>query len=391
MNQSANKNLKFNERFRTGSVLFLSAIHLIHDIFTAFLAPLLPLLIQKHGISYSSAGFLSVIQRLPSLLNPFFGLLADKISLRYLVIITPAISSTMMSLIGVADSYNILLVLCFVTGLSSALFHVPSPVMIKEVSGNRIGKGMSFYMLGGELARTIGPLLIMATISIWGLEGTYRLIPFGLTSSFIMFLRFRKLKVQIDNKSSEKENLSGTIKSVMPFFGLISCIIFFRLLIKGALTTFLPVYLTSKGESLWFAGAALSIIQFSGAAGTLLSGTISDYMGRKKTLLIVSVIVPFLMFLFISSEGMISIFTLILLGIFLFASEPVLLAFVNEKKTKRPAFINGIYMGLNFGISAFSLMLVGFAGDKIGLELTYQITVFAGLLAIPFVFYLPKR
>ena len=39
------------------------------------------------------------------------------------------------------------------------------------------GKGMSYYMVGGELARTAGPMIILGVISWWGLEGTWRLIP----------------------------------------------------------------------------------------------------------------------------------------------------------------------------------------------------------------------
>jgi len=49
-----------------------------HDIFTSFLAPLLPLIIQKLGLSLTLAGSLAAFQQLPSLINPFLGLLADR-------------------------------------------------------------------------------------------------------------------------------------------------------------------------------------------------------------------------------------------------------------------------------------------------------------------------
>ena len=157
--------MKNKKKFQFGNVLTVSFAHLSHDIYSAFLAPLLPLLISKLGITLSMAGLLDVTRKLPSLFNPFVGLIADRVCVRYFIIITPAITGIAMSLLGIASSYPILLILLFVAGISNTLFHVPSPVMIKHVSAEQVGKGMSYYMLGGELARTLGPLLITAAIS----------------------------------------------------------------------------------------------------------------------------------------------------------------------------------------------------------------------------------
>lgn len=154
----------------------------------------------------SLAGLLSVIQRIPSLLNPFIGILAEKIKVRYFVIFAPAITTISMSLIGIAQGYTILAILLFVSGISSTLFHVPSPVMIKRVSGPRLGKGMSFFMLGGEIARTIGPLIIVAAVEIWGLKGSLKLIPFGIIASAILFFRLKDIDIRKDFLKEKKEN-----------------------------------------------------------------------------------------------------------------------------------------------------------------------------------------
>ncbi|MBC8487270.1 MAG: MFS transporter, partial [Bacteroidetes bacterium] len=151
-----------NKKFNTGKVVTISIGHFFHDIYTAFLAPMLPLLIGKYGISLSMAGLLDVVRKIPSLFNPLIGLIADKVSVKYLVIFTPGITAICMSLLGISPSYVVLLILLFVTGISSALFHVPAPVLVKHFSGEKTGTGMSFFMVGGELARTIGPLLITA-------------------------------------------------------------------------------------------------------------------------------------------------------------------------------------------------------------------------------------
>jgi len=97
-----------NKKFQIGNVSTITIAHFIHDIYPAFLAPILPLIIEKLSISLSFAGLLSVIQRIPSLLNPFIGILADKIKVRYFIIFAPAITTISMSLIGIAPGYTIL-------------------------------------------------------------------------------------------------------------------------------------------------------------------------------------------------------------------------------------------------------------------------------------------
>ncbi len=89
-------------RFQSGNVVLVSLAHLVHDIYSSFFAPILPLLIEKLSLNYTTVGLLSLVQRLPSLLNPFVGLMADRIALRYLVIITPAVTAVSMSLLGLA-------------------------------------------------------------------------------------------------------------------------------------------------------------------------------------------------------------------------------------------------------------------------------------------------
>ena len=180
-----------DKNFQTGKVVLISIAHFVHDVYSSFLAPILPMLIEKLSMTYTQAGFLTVIQRLPSLFNPIVGILADNISVKLFVILSPAVTVIVMSLLGLAPSYVILVTLLLVMGISASMFHVPAPVMIREISGERIGKVMSFFMLVGEMARSVGPLVILGGVSYWGLEGTYKLIPFGLIASFLLFLRFK--------------------------------------------------------------------------------------------------------------------------------------------------------------------------------------------------------
>ena len=378
-------------RFQTSKVTLISLAHFSHDVYTSILAPLLPLLVTKLGLSLSMVGVLDVVRKIPSLFNPLIGIMADKICIKYLIILAPALSTIFMSLLGLAPSYLVLLILLFFTGISSAMFHVPSPVAIKNFSGDKAGLGMSFYMVGGELARSVGPLLITAAVSWWGLEGSYKIMPLGIIASFLLFLKLRNVKNIVRLKTSNKKTTKAiSVKTLIPLFTFIGSFILFRAAMKSALTLYLPLYLTQQGESIWWAGISLSVFQFAGAMGTLGAGFISDKIGRKNTLLISALLSPLLMWAFIHANAFWLWPILIVTGLLLFAQGPVLLALFQETNTDRPAFVNGIYMSINFVINSLMILLVGVSGDYLGLDLTYQISALLAILSIPFVYFLPN-
>jgi len=229
--------VKIDQKFEFGNVLTVSFAHLVHDIYASFLAPILPLLIEKFGITIFLAGLLDVIRKIPALANPFIGLIADKICVRYFIILAPSVTAISMGLLGAAPHYTILMVLFFVAGIGSTLFHVPAPVMVKHVSHKQIGKGMSFYMLGGELARTLGPLTILGAVSLWGLEGTYRLIPFGLVASVILFFRLHRIEIKKDFER-KKTGVRKTFDGLITYFISIGGFIFCRAAMKSAITIY---------------------------------------------------------------------------------------------------------------------------------------------------------
>ena len=69
--------------FHTDQVATIAGAHFIHDSFSAFLTPLLPVIKETLSTNYAMTGSLTIFTMLPSLLNPFIGYLADRISLYF--------------------------------------------------------------------------------------------------------------------------------------------------------------------------------------------------------------------------------------------------------------------------------------------------------------------
>ena len=381
-----------SNRFQTGKILALSIGHFIHDVYSSFLSPLLPLLIDKLSLTLTQAGFLSTMMQLPALLNPYIGVMADRISVRYFVILAPAMTAVPMSLIGVAPSYGVLLLLLFITGISVSIFHVPSPVMIAQLSAARKGRGMSFYMTGGELARTIGPLVAVAGVSLLGLEGFYPVMVFVLISSGWLYLKLRDVPVN-DVHTKRKRNLTAlqTWRKLRYILWPLTAILVSRGFMHASMTAFLPTYINQETGNLWLAGIALTLFEVAGVAGVLTAGSMSDLFGRRKTLLVSLIGAPICLFVFVLTGGWFRIAALLVTGFTLLSTTPVMLALVQEHGRQAPAAANGLFMMISFIARSAVVVVVGFIADRIGLQAAYLISAAMGLIGIPFIFLLPKK
>ncbi|MEA1967661.1 MAG: MFS transporter [Thermodesulfobacteriota bacterium] len=373
-----------NKEFQTSNVILLSFSHFVHDIYTSFLAPLLPLIIENLSLSLGQAGLLSAILQLPSLFNPVIGILADRKGLaRWFVILAPTMTAIPMSLLGAASSYRVLLVLLFIAGISVAFYHVPAPVLISRASGMKKGRGMSFYMTGGEAARTIGPLIAVAIVSLVGLESFYFVVIFAVLTSVMLY--FKLEKIAPPEKKITNISLFSVVKEMKPILVPLSGILTARALMHSALAVFLPVFIVKETGNLWFAGAALAFYEVFGVAGVLCSGILSDRIGRKKILFVALITAPVTLSLFVITSGFISFLMLIATGFALLSSSPVMLAIVQEHAPENPAAANGLYMMVSFAVRSITIVLVGVIGDFAGLENMFLICALAGFGAIPFI------
>ncbi len=376
-------------RFQTGPVVVLSVCHFIHDAYSSFLAPLLPLLITKLSMTLTQAGFLSTVMQIPAIFNPFIGSLADRISTRYFIILAPATTAIPMSLLGLAPNYGVLLVLLFCAGVSVAVFHVPSPVMVSRLSGTRVGRGMSFFMTGGEFARAIGPLVAIGSVSLFGLGGTYPIMIVGVLASLWLYLRFRE--VPVGDPKKRRIPLGESWRDIRHVMIPLIAILVARGFMHAAMATFLPTYIKAETGNLWLAGFSLTLFEASGVAGVMTTGSLSDFLGRRKMLVLSLIGAPLGLFFFIELSGWYRFMALILTGFTLLSTTPVMLALVQENAQKSPAAANGFFMMSSFLARSAIVVVVGFTGDLIGLRATYLISAALGLAGLPFVRMLPKR
>ena len=202
----------------TGDVSKLSALratlpitfaHFAHDLYGSFTAVLIPPVQEKLGIPLAIASLMVPAQQMPSVLQPVIGVIADRKGKKWFVVLAPSVAAMSISSIGLAPHFALVLLLLFTAGLASASFHTPAVALAGERGGSKTGFSMAFFLAGGELARTVGPLFITAAISWFTLEGSFVVMVFGLIASVILFFT-------LDTSESDSRHRDAEQISVMP-------------------------------------------------------------------------------------------------------------------------------------------------------------------------------
>jgi FSR family fosmidomycin resistance protein-like MFS transporter len=377
-----------SSQFDAASVLTLAAAHTVHDTFQGFLPPLLPAFIANLAMSKAEAGILASLLEIPTLLQPAIGHLADRVNLRFLIFLGPAMTAVMMSLLGIAPSYRALAVLLSIAGFSRAAFHAVGPVVAGQSSGRRLGQGMGMWMIGGQLGPALAPILVVTVVRVMGLTGLPWLMILGLLSSTVLYLRVRSMPVQrID--SNLQPITRQALRSMGSLMLLVGVIVTLRSVLTAAINVYLPTFLTEGGADLWFAGASMSLTHGASTLGVLLTGSLSDHLGRRRMLYIAYLVGPAFMWLFLEAHGWVQVVTLFFLGLTALSTMPVLMALVQELFPENRSLASGLYLTIVFIIQSIMAVVVGATGDRLGLRWAFSASAAIMLLGLPLIRLLP--
>jgi FSR family fosmidomycin resistance protein-like MFS transporter len=247
---------------------------------------------------------------------------------------------------------------------------------------------MGFWMVGGELGRTVGPILLVTAVGYLSLGGLTWLMIGGWIVSGILYLRLRAIPGH-DPSARDSLPWRPALKAMKPMMFPLLGVLTARAFMIASLTTYLPIFLIDEGVGLWQAGAALTILEAAGVVGAMVGGTISDKVGRKVILLLSMVGTPILALAFLQMSGLLQTLLLPALGFFVLSTTPVIMAWVQESYLENRALANGVYMAMGFLIRAVVVVILGRVGDLVGLRQGFMYSAIIMMLGVPLVFLLP--
>ena len=359
------------DKLRLGVVSFG---HLVGDMYYATLIPLWPLLIDRMALTLTDVGFFTSLTSFMLMpVQPFIGWLVDRFPRAWFMILGLIGAGLGMSLIGLAPTYTLLMV-CVVFGrFCNAMFHPHAAMMVRATSGGRHGTAMSIFAFAGTIGIAVGPLLSVGVVTLFGLESTYLLVPFGFVAAAAIY-HFIGVDVPKEAPVSASKEGSGTglsdgARTLVGPLILLAVLMTFRAAVMGGFTTFLPIFLVdNRAVSLLMGGFGLSALSLFGALGGLLGGHLSDRYSGSWVIVISLLVSGGAIFAFVKTDGILSLLFLVAAGMSLFASQPVATVLAQSLAPDRMAMASGVMMGMVWGIGSLFVTPIGMLGDAFGLD-----------------------
>ncbi len=374
-------------------VAVASFAHFSHDLYPSFIGPLVPAIQDKLGVSLAMASLMVPAQQMPSILQPFIGVVADRTSRRWFVVFSPALAAISLSSLGLAPNIAVVLLLLLVSGLASAMFHAPAVALVGEFGGRKMGRAMAFFMAGGEMSRTLGPILITGAIALFTLEGSFVVMIVGIVASIVLYLTLDTTVTDARRQAQTKVDIRPILRARRsPITGLLAYSI-----LTGIATTpfhfFLVKLLVDKGHGEWYGGFALSTLFASGVVGGLIGGNLSDRVGRRAMLLAFTAATPPLLYFYLWAEngswwvlGLLAI-----AGAITMAPRSVILAVGAEILPEARGPMAGMLLALGFVSMSIAALVFGAISDAIGIAEAYWFVPAIWFLALPCILLLPRR
>ncbi len=379
------------EAFHTSEVVTVAMAHGAHDTYFAFLPTILPLLITNLGLNTTQAGLLSAASQVPNLLQPVIGNLADRKNLKALVILAPAMTGVLITLVGIAPSFGVASLLMVLAGFSTAGFHAIGPAMVSARAGRKVGRGMGFFMVGGEFGFALGPVIVVAIIGVLTLRGLPWLMTLGMLASVILYFRLKDVSTVQRTHTETGLSVRAALLEMRGLIAPIMVITFITGFLIANVVNYLPTFMVREGIVFSLAGISLSVVEVGGTVGVWLMGLFSDRLGQRSIALGGTLLSVIFSLAFLMTRGWLQIALLVGIGMTAFVANPAYLAMVQARFTRNRSLANGVYMSSSFILRSLVVVIVGILADRFGLRPVFIGSALASLLALPLIWRLPAR
>jgi len=353
------------------SIALLSAAHLTDDINQGVVPAMLPFFIASDHLSYAAAAGLILAQTLSSsVMQPLFGVLADRRPSPWLIPVGLSFAGIGVALAGLAPTYGLIFAAIALSGLGISAFHPEAARRVRYLSGSRQATTMSFFTVGGMAGFAIGPLFI-----------TPFLIEFGTRAAIVLALPVLIMALavtyQLPRLAAANANLSigANQHSLVDApeqwgdFTRLTLVVIFRSMVFFGLNTFIPLYWSHVlGGTKSGGGLALTTLLAAVTAGTLLGGRLADRYGRKIVIVLSLAALAPLMLIFLWLHSLMGAALLLVpVGIALSASNSVVVVMAQEYLPNRVGLAAGVTLGLSMTIGGLMMPLFGAIADHDGL------------------------
>lgn len=375
-------------------IRLFGAGHLITDIYQGALPAMLPFLISEKHFSYATAAFLIFAANASSsIIQPVFGVYADKISLPWALGVGVLLGGIGLGLVGIVQNYYLIILLVALSGIGLALFHPEGARLTNRFAGENKTSAVSIFAAGGNIGFAVGPILTTTMVLALGLKGTLILcIPAVVMGGILLY----ESKNFSNEASSDKELDNIDKKEEVDewgAFGRLTLTLLCRSTVFFGLNTFLTLYYMNILKQSEVQGSiALSTLIVVGAVGTLFAGKLSIKIGNKKLIIIgYSCLLPLLILFLNIKNPILATIILIPLGFFLYMPYSPMVALGQKYLPNHFGLASGITLGLGVTMGGLVSPILGYVSDTHGIHAALSCLIVMPIIAVVLARKLPVK
>jgi len=362
------------------AIALLSGAHLSDDVNQGVVPAMLPFFIATNHLTYAAAAGLVLAQTLASsVVQPLFGMLADRRSSPWLIPAGLSLAGIGVALAGIAPTYRLIFAAIALSGLGISAFHPEAARRVRYLSGARQATTMSLFTVGGMVGFAIGPLLITPTLIAFGTRGASMLaVPVMIMGAIVTWQLPRITAVHVLHQARSGGHVVVEGPERWNDFVRLTAVVVTRSVVFFGLNTFIPLYWTRimHGSKVG-GGLALTTLLFAVAVGTLIGGRLADSFGRRIVIVVsLAAVVPMLLLMLSTRSLLVGGLLLVPVGLTLAASNSVVVVMAQEYLPNRVGLAAGVTLGLSMTIGGLLMPLFGSVADHHGLPTALMILAF---------------
>jgi len=358
----------------SGLVPLFALAHCAHHLVTALTVPLLPFIRDEFALDYTRAGFVISafgvvygISQLPA------GWLGDRIEPRTLVTISICGVAVAGILVGLSQSYLMLLIFLVLMGILGGGYHPASTTMISAtVAPKNRGQALGIHMMGGSVSYFLAPLIAAALAATLGWRSPFIIMAMPTIALGIVLYILLGHHVPVkETRPAAPGHYVETPAAPGHLQRLVTLLILgtFTQAVVISTASFVPLFLVDNFSiSKETAAASMSLIYAVGLLAGPLGGYLSDHLGRVSIILTVCFISgPVIYLLNLVPYGFGIGILLVLVGTTIYFNSTVVQAYIADQTSeRRRSTILGIYFFGNMEGTGVLTPVIGYLIDRLG-------------------------
>lgn len=360
---------QWGEAMQFRKLLVISVGHMSCDINRGALPSLLPYLAAMYGFNYQTAGGLMFAYAVvSSIVQPFFGLMADRSSRPWFVPLGVLLAGLGVGLSGYLENYWAIFFGLMISGVGAALFHPEGARYANRISGSHKGMGLSIFSVGGNSGFVLGPLVVTVSTALFGLHGTAAFSLLALVMAGIL-MQLLVLGPSTSGsgaviRSAEEERGVNNWRA----FGVLMVALMARSVLFLTMNSYIPFYWVDVfGTSKTSASLVLAFFCGVGVTFNVLGGILADRIGFSRVVrLSYCLSIPSMsIFPFLTSPWLAALM-LVPVAIGLFAPFSSLVVLGQKYLARNVGFASGMTLGVAMTAGGIVTPLLGRVADLYG-------------------------